>query len=162
MASRSTVLAMVCLGGALVLAPVLPSHGGTAAEARKKAKRVTSYVVLAETIARVSVQVGGMVERNPYDKALATYARELARLHAKLYAKLTPPPGAEDLHKEVQEAINDFAAASDAHAAGNYRAAHKRRQKAVRQFAKSLLEVLKLKKDGTIPGYAPASGPRRR
>ena len=162
MASRSMILTTLCLGAALVLGPALSGSGGTAAEARKRAKRVTSYVVLAETIARVSVQVGGMVERQPYDKALATYARELGRLHAKLYAKLTPPQGAEKLHKEFQEAISEFATASDAHAAGDYRTAHKYRQKAVRQFAKALLEVLKLKKNGTIPGYAPASSPKKK
>ena len=162
MVGRSIRLTAAFLGAALVLGPALPGYGGTAAEARKKAKRVTSYVVLAETIARVSGQVGGMVERHPYEKALATYARELGRLHAKLYAKLTPPEGAEKLHSEFQEAINEFATASDAHAAGDYRTAHKYRQKALRQFAKSLLEVLKLKKSGTIPGYAPASSPKKK
>jgi hypothetical protein len=126
--------------------------GGSAADARKKqAKRVTSYVLLAETIARVGIQVGGMLDQHPYDRVLCRYARELGRLHARLFSELTAPPGAESLHRKFTEAIKGFAAAAEAYCAADYPTAAKHRQKCIREFNKSLIELIKMKQRGTIP-----------
>ena len=128
-----------------------PCHGGAADDARKKAQRVSSYVLVAETITRVGLQVGRMLETHPYDKALSRYARELGRLHAKLYAGLTPPPGADDLHRHFREAVAGFAKSAEAHCAADYAAARGHREKCLRDFTRALAEVVKLRREGTIP-----------
>ena len=153
--------------GALLIAAV--AFGGASSTrdedpdaVRKKAQRVSSYITFCETIARVGIQVGGMVEHHPYDKALITYARELSRLHGRLYSKLTPPQGAETLHKHFKAAVEGSAKAADAHYKADYAAGHKYRKEAVGDFLKALVEINKLKRKGAIPGYVPAgSGGKR-
>ena len=146
---------------AVSLAALGATPDETPDETRKKAKRVSSYIAFCETVGRVGIQVGGMAEHHPYDKAVVTYAREISRLHARLFEKLTPPEGAETLHKRFKEAVTEFAKAAEAHYQADYSAAHKHRQKAVRDFIRALAEIGKLRRKGTIPGYAPAGGGRK-
>jgi len=144
--------AATCLVAALVVAAPSVGWGGSAADERKKqAQKVTSYVTLAETIARVGVQVGGMLEKNPYDRPLARYARELGRLHAKLLTSLTPPEGAEDLHSKFTEAVKNFAKSAEAHCNADYAAAQSHGEKCLRDFNKALVELIKMKQRGVLP-----------
>ena len=160
MATRPTIVLAVLFGLAA---------GATAAgtqdidpdEARKKAKRITSYITFCETVGRVGIQVGGMVEHNPYDKALITYAREIGRLHVRLYSKLTPPEGAENIHKHFKDAITEFAKAAECHYKADYAAGHKHRKQAMAEFLKTVAEIGKARRKGTIPGYQPAGGGRK-
>ncbi len=124
---------------------------GAAEDPKKKAERVSSYVNLAETITRIGLQVGVMLEKHPYDRALCQYGKELGALHARAVARLTPPEGAEDLHAKFKEAVAEFALAADNYASGDYPAARKHRETCVRRFNESLLEVAKLRKEGIIP-----------
>ncbi len=126
-------------------------RGGAADDPKKKAERVSSYVTLAETITRVGLQVGAMLEKHPYDRALCQYAKELGALHARAVARLTPPEGAEDLHAKFKDAVTEFAQAADGFASGDYSTARKHREACVRDFNRALLEVIKLRKDGVIP-----------
>ncbi|MFW6161987.1 MAG: hypothetical protein ACODAJ_04410 [Planctomycetota bacterium] len=128
---------------------------------RKRAQAVSSYIVFCETVARVGLQVGGMVERNPYEKPLVVYARELTRLHVRLYSKLTPPPGAETLHQRFKAAVEGAARAAKAHAKADYATAQKHRKQALGDFLKAIAEINRLKKTGTIPGYVPASSGKK-
>jgi hypothetical protein len=143
---------MVFLTAAMALAAgARLARGGEANEARKKAERVASYVCLAETVARVGLQVGGMLAQHPFDRALSTYARELGRLHESFYAKLAPPEGAEDLHRRFKEAVTSFTKAAEAHCAADYAAARKWRDENTRDFLKALVELAKLQKEGIVP-----------
>lgn len=126
-------------------------RAGASEDPKKKAERVSSYVVLADTITRIGLQVGGMLEKHPYDKALCQYAKELGALHAKAVLRLTPPEGAEDLHAAFKEAVLAFAQAADAHASGDYATGRRYREKCVKEFNKAILEVVKLRKEGVIP-----------
>ena len=159
MATRATVVLAVLAG--LAAGPWARAQDTDPDEARKNAQRVTSYITFCETVGRVGIQVGGMVEHSPYDKALITYARELGRLHVRLYDKLTPPEGAEALHKHFKAAITEFALAADAHYRADYAEGHKHRKEAVGEFLKVIVEINKLKKKGTIPGYQPAGGGKK-
>ncbi|HPD16835.1 MAG TPA: hypothetical protein PLE19_17960 [Planctomycetota bacterium] len=147
MATRNAVWLLVMglllsLGGA---------RAGDAEDAKKKAERISSYVNLAETISRVGIQVGAMLDKNPYDRALYQYAKELGALHAKAILKLTPPEGAEDLHSKFKEAVTEFALMADALCSGDFPAARKHREACGRDFGRALLEVVKLRKEGAIP-----------
>jgi len=148
MSTRWIHLGVAC--AAVVLAST-PARAGDADEAKKRAQRISSYVVLTGAIARVGLQVNGMLEKHPYEQPLARYARELSRLHAKLFAGLTPPPGAEGLHKDFKRAVAGFAKAADAHCDGDYAAANKHRRACLRDFTRALAEVVKLKQEGAIP-----------
>jgi hypothetical protein len=139
----------------LAIAATRVAQGSDADEARKKAQRVASYVCLAETVSRVGLQVGGMLALHPFDRALATYARELGRLHESFYAKLTPPEGAETLHKSFKEAVTGFAKSAEAHCATDYATARKWRDECLRDFTKALAEVAKLQQQGIVPTIAP-------
>ncbi|MBM4033273.1 MAG: hypothetical protein FJ291_16030 [Planctomycetes bacterium] len=140
----------------LVIAPCLVlvaglSRGGAADEAKKKAERVSSYVTLAETITRIGLQVGVMLEKHPYDKALCQYAKELGALHARAILKLTPPEGAEGVHEAFKEAVTNFAFCTDAYASGDYPKARTHREKCVKEFNKTIVEIIKLRGSGAIP-----------
>ena len=92
-------------------------------------------------------------------EALAIYAREIGRLHARLFDKLTPPEGAEALHKRFKEAVVGFANSADAHYRTDYAEARKQRKDALGGFLKALGELAKLNRKGSIPGYVPAASP---
>jgi hypothetical protein len=139
---------------AAVLGLAAPGRGGTADEARKKAERATSYVLLAETVTRTSLQTAGMLDRQPFDKALAFYARGLGRLHVQLYEKLTPPEGTEGLHKQVQEAVDEFALMAEAHYSADYPTSRKHRENCVKEFLQALAELQKLKRQGVVPSIS--------
>lgn len=160
MANRPTSVLAALLAAATLLAGAATAAEETPDELRKKAKRVSSYITLCETLGRVTIQVGGMLENNPYDKAVSIYARDISRLHLQFFQKLTPPEGAEMLHKRVKEAIEEFARAADAHAKADYAEGHKRRQKAIQEFLKAIAEIGRMRRKGTIPGYVPASNGR--
>ncbi|MBL7224468.1 MAG: hypothetical protein ISS72_11515 [Candidatus Brocadiae bacterium] len=159
MAIRPTIVLAVLCG--LAAGALAGTQDIEPDEARKKAKRVTSYITFCETVGRVGIQVGGMVEHNPYDKALITYAREIGRLHVRLYSKLTPPEGAETIHKHFKEAITEFAKAAEAHSSADYATGHKHRKQAIADFLKAIAEINKLRRKGTIPGYQPAGGGKK-
>ena len=159
MATRTASVLVFLSGCVLVLGGTGVARGGSAEGVRTKAKRVTSYVAFCETVGRVGIQVGGMVDRHPYDKALATYAREIGRLHVRLFDKLTPPEGAEALHKRFREAVAGFARSADAHYRTDYAEARKQRKDALAGFLKALGELAKLKRKGVIPGHVPAASP---
>jgi hypothetical protein len=148
MTSRSAHVGVLCATLVLVCAQ---ARAGEGEDAKKRAQRITSYVVVTGAIARVGLQVNGMLGKHPYEQPLARYARELSRLHAKLFAGLTPPPGAEGLHKDFKRAVNGFAKAADAHCDGDYAAANKHRRACLRDFTRALAEVVKLKQQGDIP-----------
>ncbi len=150
MRARQGLLVAVWLCLACVLAAGL-CRAGAADDTKKKAERVSSYVNLAETITRIGLQVGVMLEKYPYDKALCQYAKELGALHAKAILKLNPPEGAEDLHAVFKEAVLAFAQAADAQSSGDYAAGRRYREKCVKEFNRTLLEVFKLRKEGVIP-----------
>lgn len=150
MATRGTSFAAGFIGVVLALAAGV-CRGGAADDPRKKAERVSSYVNLAETITRIGLQVGVVLEKHPYDKALCQYAKELGALHARAVARLTPPEGAEDLHARFKDAVTEFAQAADGYSSGDYPTARKHRETCVRDFNRALLEVLKLKREGVIP-----------
>jgi hypothetical protein len=154
---------VLCVAATLAasLAALGATTDETPDETRKKAKRVSSYIAFCETVGRVGIQVGGMAEHHPYDKAVVTYVREISRLHARLFAKLTPPEGAETLHKRVKDAVTEFAKAAEAHYQADYSTAHKHRQKALHDFVRALAEIGKLRRNGTIPAYAPAGGGKK-
>ena len=120
-------------------------------EAQKRTKAVSSYVVLCETISRIGLQVGLMVQRHPFDRALARYARDLGQLHARFVTNLTPPPGAEDLHRKFSRAVVNFARSAKARYEGDYATARKFGDKCLADFREAVDEVLKLKKRGVIP-----------
>lgn len=147
MAARTRLWLLV---GCLALAPGAV-RAGDADEAKKKAERITSYVNLAETISRVGIQVGAMLDKTPYDRALYQYAKELGALHAKAILKLTPPEGAENLHAKFKDAVTEFASMADALCSGDFPGARKHREACVRDFNRALLEVVKLRKEGAIP-----------
>jgi len=161
MANRPTFILAVLLAAVMVLSGAATAAEETPDELRKKARRVTSYITLCETIGRVAIQVGGMLGNNPYDKAVTIYARDLSRLHLQFFQKLTPPEGAEALHKRVKEAIEEFASAADAHYKADYAEGHKHRKNAIQQFLKAIAEIAKMRRKGTIPGYVPASSGRK-
>lgn len=142
--------ALVWPCAAFVLAAGL-CRGGAADDPKKKAERVSSYVTLAETITRIGLQVGGMLEKHPYDRALCQYAKELGALHAKAILRLTPPEGAEDVHACFKEAVVSFAQATDAQAAGDYAAGRRHREKCIKEFNKTIFEIIQLRKSGVIP-----------
>lgn len=148
-ARRASVLG-VCLGVLSVLLAGVCRAGATD-DPKKKAERVSSYVNLAETITRIGLQVGVMLEKHPYDKALCQYAKELGALHAKAVARITPPEGAEGVHESFKEAVANFALTADALCSGDYTASRRYREKCVKEFNKTLLEVFKLRKEGVIP-----------
>jgi len=139
------------MGAALTVAIPGGAQGATPADARKKAQRASSYVRLAETITRVSLQVAGMLSKHPYDRALCAYARELGWVHARLYAKLSPPQGTEKLHRRFKQAVARFSKAADAHSAADYPTARKNWEKCIAEFTKALGELVKMKRQGVIP-----------
>lgn len=147
---RRKALGVACLAAACVVSVSSPCRGADG-DTRKKAERVSAYVTLAETITRVGLQVGGMLERHPYDRPLMVYARDLGRLHAKAMVNLTPPEGAEDVHRHFKEAVACFALAADAHCSGDFPTARTHREKCAREFNRALIEVIKLRKEGAIP-----------
>ena len=161
MTVRLASFAATCAIATLALGATGTRNGDSPDDARTKAKRATSYVLLAEAIARVAIQVGGMTDREPYDKAIATYARSLGRLHAKFLAKLNPPEGAETLHKKVKEAGAEFARMAEAHYKADYATARKHREKCLKQFTQALLEVARMKRQGVIPSMSHGGGKRR-
>ena len=146
MSARHVSIAVI---GCLLAAAVC--RGGEEEDPKKKAERVTSYVLLAETITRVGMEVGGMLDKHPYERPLCQYAKELGALHAKAILKHTPPKGAAGIHACFKEAVTSFALAADAQSDGDYPAARRHRERCVKQFAKTLLEVIKLRKEGVIP-----------
>jgi hypothetical protein len=152
---RLSVLA-TGLGVALGLAALITRAAAaeTRDEAIKKAQRATSYVLLAETVARTSIQAGGMLDRQPFDKAIAFYARGLGRLHVQLFEKLTPPEGTEGLHKQVKEAVDEFALCTEAHYNADYPTARKHRERCVKEFLQALGALAKLKHEGVIPSIS--------
>jgi len=151
MGTRRSPLSAVCCCLVLALAVARGSHAGQQEDPKKKAQRVTSYVLLAEAITRVGIQVGAMLDQHPYDPALTRYARDLGRLHAKAIEKLTPPEGAEALHESFKAAVLDFSKAAEAYCAADYTTARRHRDACVRDFTKALAEVAKLKREGAIP-----------
>jgi len=147
MAGRWTLCVCVALAAGVC-------RGGTpdeAKDAKKKAERVASYVTLVETITRVGIQVGAMLEKHPFDRALGIYTRDLGRLHAKALGNLTPPEGAESLHEKFKDAVLAFARMGEAFCAGDYPTARKQREDCVRDFNRALLEAIRLKKEGVVP-----------
>jgi len=142
------------LAAALALASGV-CRGAEPADAKKKAQRVTSYVNVVETMARVGIQVGWMLERNPYDRALSQYATELGALHVRAMGKLTPPEGAEALHRRFKKAVTEFALTAAAFRSGDYPGARKHGEACRRAFNLSILEVQKLRKKGVIPSIRP-------
>ena len=161
MSPRLASVAAICVSAALALGGTSSRNGDTPDEARRKAKRAASYVLLAESICRVSLQVGGMTDRHPFDRALAAYARGIGGLHAKFLAKLTPPEGAEALHKRVTKAVNDFARMADAHYNADYPTARRHRERCVRDFTLGLVELNRMKRRGIIPSMSHGGGKRR-
>ncbi|MBM4038064.1 MAG: hypothetical protein FJ290_06075 [Planctomycetes bacterium] len=149
MATRVSTVGCVCMGLVCALAAVC--RGEAPDDAKKKAERVSSYVNLAETITRIGLQVGGMLAKHPYDKALCQYAKELGALHAKAITRLTPPEGAEGVHDNFKEAVANFALCAEAHSAGDFPKARMHREKCVKEFNRTLLEVIKLRQSGVIP-----------
>ena len=149
MVARFSSVGCVCLGLVFTLAAVC--RGEATDDAKKKAERISSYVTLAETITRIGLQVGVMLEKHPYDKALCQYAKELGALHAKAVVRLTPPEGAEGVHESFKEAVASFALCTEAHAAGDFPKARTCRDKCVKEFNKTLFEVAKLRRSGAIP-----------
>ncbi len=137
----------------IVLAVVLalPVAADAAETSRKDAAKVTPYVLLCETITRVSLQVADMLRLHPQDRAVAAYAKEMGRLNAKIYAKLVPPKGAEILHKRFGSSVSSFGKMGEAYAAGDYSGAAKHRIKCREEFAKSLQELIRMKKRGIMP-----------
>jgi hypothetical protein len=160
MTVRSRSVLAVLLGLALARGAAFAAEESPE-EIRKKAKRVASYIALCETVGRVGIQVGGMLEHHPYEKAMSIYARDIARLHHQLFQKLPPPEGAEKLHKRMQDAIEAFARSADAHYKADYATSNKYRKEAMQEFLKAIAEVGRMRRDGTIPGYAPAGGGRK-
>jgi hypothetical protein len=148
---RTSLLAFLCLLAGTLLSAARAGYGGEDDEARKKAERVASYVCLAETVSRVGLQVGAMLDAHPQDRALTTYAQELARLHENLYAKLTPPEGAEVLHKKFRDALTNFSKAAEGYAAADYTSAAKYRGECIRDFNAALVQVIKMKQRGALP-----------
>jgi len=136
---------------ALAVVLTLPVGAGAAEATRKEAAKVTSYVLLCETITRVSLQVADMLRLHPQDRAVAAYAKEMGRLNAKIYAKLTPPKGTEILHKRFGSSVANFAKMAEAYAGGDYEAAAKHRIKCREEFTKSLQELMRMKKRGIMP-----------
>ena len=161
MTTRSTAFLAALLAAATALASASSTREPDPDAVRKKAQRVSSYIVFCETVARVGIQVGAMVEHHPHDKALVTYARELSRLHLRLYNKLSPPEGAETLHQRAKAAIEGAAVAADAHYKADYATARKQRKEAAGEFLKAIVEINKLKKSGAIPGYVPAGSGKK-
>ena len=157
MSTRPTCVLGVLLVAAAAMGGATSTRDEDPDATRKQAQRVSSYIFFCETVARVGIQVGGMVETHPYDRALVTYSRELSRLHLRLYSKLTPPQGAEMLHKRFKAAIEGAAKAAEAHHKADYATAHKQRAEAAGDFLKALVEIHSLKKKGTIAGYVPAA-----
>jgi len=149
MVTRFSSAGCVWMGLVCTLAAVC--RGGAADDPKKKAERVSSYVTLAETITRIGLQVGDMLDKHPYDKALCQYAKELGALHAKAVVRLTPPEGAEGVHDNFKEAVANFALCAEALAAGDYPKARMHREKCVKEFNRTLLEVFKLRQTGVIP-----------
>jgi len=140
----------LALMGVAMATTFAPAQGADK-ETQKRAKAVSSYVVLCETISRIGIQVGVMLQRHPYDKALARYARDLGQLHARFMTNLKPPPGAEDLHRKFTQAVANFARSARARYEGDYPTARSFGDKCMKNFAESIEEVLKLKKRGVIP-----------
>ena len=161
MATRTAFGLVILTGGLLVCGGVRVARGGEASEVRKNAKRVTSYIALCETVSRVGIQVGGMLDHHPYDKAMATYAREIGRLHVRFFNKLTPPAGAEGVHKRFTQSVLGFALAADAHYRADYAEARKQRKEAIDAFLRALGELRRLVRKGVIPGYVPAASGRK-
>jgi hypothetical protein len=160
MATRQTsILALLC--GTALLASPLAAAGESPDEIRKKAQRVNAYIALSETVGRVGIQVGGMLEHHPYEKALSIYARDIARLHHELFQKLTPPEGAEKLHKRMQDAVANFARAANAPYKADYAASNQYGKEAAGDFLQAIAEIGRLRRKGVIPGYAPAGGGRK-
>ncbi|NQT52766.1 hypothetical protein HQ576_11970 [bacterium] len=151
---------VLAIGVTLLLATGHAFSGSEADDALRKAKRATSYVMLAETVSRVSLQVGGMTDREPFDKALAWYARSLGRLHVQLYDKLTPPEGVESLHAKYKSAVAEFAQMAEAHYKADYPTARKHREKCVKEFIQAVGQLAKLKRDGVMPSVSHGGGRR--
>lgn len=142
---------LVAVTSVLFLALVVPSDAWGEESTRKDAAKVTSYVLLAETVTRVSLQVGDMLRLHPQDRAVAAYAKELGRLNATIYAKLKPPKGAEILHKRFGSSVENFGLMADAYAKADYKTAAQHRIKCVEEFTKSLEELIRMKKRGIMP-----------
>jgi len=148
MVTRGASVISSCLALALAAGACL---GGGTDDPKKKAERVSSYVNVAETITRIGLQVGVMLEKHPYDRALCQYAKELGALHAKAILRLTPPEGAEGVHESFKDAVANFALCTEAHSAGDFPTARRHREKCVKEFNKTLIEVIKLRQSGVIP-----------
>jgi hypothetical protein len=142
---------LVALACVSVVALAAPHHARGEESTRKDAAKVTSYVLLAETVARVSLQVGDMLRLHPQDRAVAAYAKEMGRLNATIYAKLKPPKGTEILHKRFGSSVENFGLMADAYAKADYKAAARHRIKCVEEFTKSLQELIRMKKRGIMP-----------
>ena len=140
-----------CVCMALVCALASVCRAEATDDAKKKAERISSYVTLAETITRIGLQVGVMLEKHPYDKALSQYAKELGALHAKAIVRLTPPEGAEGVHDNFKEVVANFALCTEAHATGDFPKARTHRDTCVKEFNRTLFEVAKLRRSGVIP-----------
>jgi hypothetical protein len=151
----AVVASVVLMGGAV------PCGAASADAAREEAKAATSYVLLAETISRVSLQVGGMLDRHPFDRALAYYARGLGRLHVRMYEKLTPPEPARILHRRFKEAVAEFAQMAEAHYKADYKTSRKHRERCVKDFLQALGELNRMKKRGLVPSISHGGGDAR-